>query len=124
MSLNPPPSPLTLTNPLLPPSERSPDLPDALISWISTFWSMPDVYALRHPDLDTYLFLRYFRICVSICFVSMCITWPILLPLNATGGNGKQQLEIISYSNINIERNANRLYAHAVLAWVIYGFVM
>lgn len=54
----------------------------------------------------------------------MLVTWPILLPLHATGGNGKTQLELVSYSNLDIERNASRLYAHALLAWVIYGFVM
>lgn len=104
--------------------ERSPELPKSLIGWVVTFWKIPDVYALRHQGLDAYLFLRYLRVCVEICFVSICITWPILFPIHATGGNGKQQLELISYSNIDIEKNASRLYAHAVLAWVIYGFIM
>lgn len=54
----------------------------------------------------------------------MCITWPILLPINATGGNGKTQLELISYSNINIETSSRRLYAHVLTSWVVYGFVM
>ncbi|KAK7216725.1 hypothetical protein V2G26_004728 [Clonostachys chloroleuca] len=104
--------------------ERNPELPDGLFSWISTFSKIPDVYALKHQSLDAYLFLRYLRVCTTICFVSMCITWPILLPIHATGGNGKSQLEVISYSKINIETNKNRLFAHALLAWIVYGFVM
>ncbi|VUC34369.1 unnamed protein product [Clonostachys rosea] len=104
--------------------ERNPELPDGLFRWISTFSKIPDVYALKHQSLDAYLFLRYLRVCTTICFVSMCITWPILLPIHATGGNGKSQLEVISYSNINIETSKNRLFAHALLAWLVYGFFM
>lgn len=59
-----------------------------------------------------------------MCFVCMCVTWLILIPVNATGGNGKSQLEMISYSNIDIEKNGSRLYAHAVVAWIVYGFIM
>lgn len=54
----------------------------------------------------------------------MCITWPILLPINITGGNGKIQLELLSYSNIDVEKNSNRLYAHVAMAWLTYGFVL
>jgi hypothetical protein len=58
--------------------------------------------------------------------VTLCITWPVLLPLNATGGNGKNQLEVLSYSNINIEDSTkkNRLYAHCFVAWIVYSFVI
>lgn len=54
----------------------------------------------------------------------MCITWPILFPVNATGGGGQSQLEILSYSNINVNTQGSRFYAHALVAWVVYGFVM
>ena len=56
-----------------------------------------------------------------ICFVGSCITWPILLPINATGNGGASQLDIISFSNVNDNK---RLYAHAVVAWLFLGFVM
>ena len=85
---------------------------------------MPNTYALKHQSLDSYLFLRYLRICLTICFVNMCITWPILLPINITGGNGKSQLELLSYSNININTSSGRLYAHCLVAWLNYAFVM
>lgn len=105
-------------------SERSPELSGGLFSWFGTFWKIPDVYALQHQSLDAYLFLRYLRICCTICFVSMCITWPILFPINITGGGGQKQLEILSYSNIDIGSQKNRLYAHALVAWLVYGFLM
>lgn len=105
-------------------SERSPELPDGWFRWYKTLWKIPDIFALRHQSLDAYLFLRYLRICTAICFVSLLITWPILLPLNITGGNGKSQLELLSYSNINIETHNVRLYAHVAVAWLTFSFVL
>ncbi|CEI68570.1 hypothetical protein FVEN_g5283 [Fusarium venenatum] len=106
--------------------ERSPALPGGWFGWMGTFWKIPDAYALQHQSLDAYLFIRFLRICCTICFVSLCITWPVLFPVNATGGNGKTELELLSYSNINIQssKERNRLYAHCFIAWIVYGFVM
>ncbi|KAF4973650.1 hypothetical protein FSARC_128 [Fusarium sarcochroum] len=106
--------------------ERSPQLPSGLFKWFGTFWKLPDAYALQHQSLDSYLFIRFLRICFTICFVSLCLTWPVLFPVNATGGNGMTQLEILSYSNIKIEdsKQRNRLYAHCFIAWLVYGFVI
>jgi hypothetical protein len=104
--------------------ERSPSMPSGLFNWVGAFWKIPDVYALQHQNIDSYLFLRFLRVCTAICFVSMCITWPILFPINATGGNGQEQLEILSYANIDIENDSVRLYAHTFVAWLVYGFVM
>lgn len=62
----------------------------------------------------------------AIAFVGCCFLWPILFPVNATGGGGQQQLDILSYSNIDstTSQGKNRYYAHAFCAWVFYGFVM
>ena len=46
------------------------------------------------------------------------------MPINITGGNGKSQLELLSYSNINISTHSSRLYGHVVVAWLVYGFVL
>ncbi|KAF9873251.1 duf221 domain-containing protein [Colletotrichum karsti] len=106
-------------------SERTPGLPTGLFNWIKHFWKIPDVYALKHQSLDAYLFLRFLRLCASICLVGMIMTWPILFPINATGGGTASQLDILSYGNIDINGpNVNRLYAHAFLGWIFYGFVM
>ncbi|KAK7420068.1 phosphate metabolism protein 7 [Neonectria punicea] len=105
-------------------NERSPELSGGLFGWFGTFWKIPDAYALQHQSLDAYLFIRYLRVCCTICFVSLCITWPILFPVNATGGGGQEQLEILSYSNIDIKMQKNRLYAHVFVAYLVYGFLM
>lgn len=99
-------------------------MPSNLLTWFSAFWKIPDAYVLTHQSLDAYLFLRYLRICFVICFVSLLITWPILFPVNATGGGGLSQLEILSYSNVNINTKKNYLYAHTFVGWAVYGFLM
>ncbi|WYZ46262.1 hypothetical protein EsH8_IX_000487 [Colletotrichum jinshuiense] len=107
-------------------SERSPSLPSGFFNWFGGFWKIPDIYALKHQSLDSYLFLRFLRICASICLVGLVITWPVLFPINATGGGTAAQLDILSYSNINVKVSSglNRLYAHALIGWIFYGFVM
>jgi hypothetical protein len=54
-------------------------------------------------------------------FVGAVITWPVLFPVNATGGGGQSGLDILSFSNVN---NATRYYAHAIMAWVFFGWIM
>ncbi|KJZ72979.1 hypothetical protein HIM_07551 [Hirsutella minnesotensis 3608] len=105
-------------------NERSPDLGNGWFSWIGTFSKLPDAYALTHQGLDAYLFLRYLRVAMIICFVSLCITWPILFPVNATGMGSAEQLDILSYSNVDVNKSPNRFYAHCFVGWAVYGFVM
>ncbi|KAK4163183.1 hypothetical protein QBC43DRAFT_290148 [Cladorrhinum sp. PSN259] len=105
-------------------SERSPPLPNGLFNWVGTFWKIPDVYALQHQSLDAYLYIRFLRMALVLCFVGCLITWPILFPVNATGGNGQAQLNILSYANINQKTQKNRYYAHALVMWVYFGFIM
>lgn len=99
-------------------------MPNGFFNWFGAFWKLPDSYALTHQSLDAFLFLRYLKVCTIICFVSLCITWPILFPVNATGKGGQQQLEILSYSNVNVNESPNYFFAHALVAWVVYGFLM
>lgn len=61
------------------------------------------------------------RTAIFICFVASCITWPILFSVNATGGGSSTQLDKLGLGNV---RDPSRLWAHAVVAWVVYIFVM
>lgn len=99
-------------------------MPSNLLTWVSAFWKIPDAYVLTHQSLDAYLFLRYLRILFVICVVSFLITWPILLPINATGGKNLSQLEVLSYSDVDINTHKNYLYAHTFVGWAVYGFLM
>lgn len=105
-------------------SERSPPLPNGLLNWIGAFWKISDYHPLQHQSLDAYLFLRFMKILIVICFVGCCITWPVLFPINITGGGGETELNLLNYSNVDSKTQSNRYYAHAFIAWIFYGFVM
>lgn len=105
-------------------TERTPALPGGFLNWVGRFWKIPDTWALQTQSLDAFLFLRYIRMTVIISFVGCCITWPVLFPVNATGGGGQAQLDILSYSNVDQSSQSSRYYAHAFVAWVFLGFVL
>lgn len=89
--------------------------------WIRTIRQLDDKFVLEHSSLDAYLYLRFLRTTIFTCFVGVCITWPILLPVNATGGGHASQLDRLGLGNVYYK---DRLYAHAVVAWLFFGFVM
>ncbi|KAI1268899.1 DUF221-domain-containing protein [Xylariaceae sp. FL1019] len=105
-------------------SERTPALPNGLVNWFGAFWKISDYHPLQHQSLDAYLFIRFLKVLIVICFVGACITWPVLFPVDITGGGGQTQLDILSYANIDKETQYNRYYAHVFISWVFYGFVM
>ncbi|KAJ5177533.1 uncharacterized protein N7500_000232 [Penicillium coprophilum] len=104
------------------PWQRTPDSPTGSWDWIKAMYQLPDTYVLQHHSMDAYLMLRFLKLCSVILFVGCCITFPILWPVNATGGNGKVQLNLLSISNIH-ESQYGRYYAHCFLAWIFVGFI-
>lgn len=68
--------------------------------------------------MDGYLFLRFLRVLCSICFTGCVITWPILLPIHATGGGGNTQLDALSFSNV---KDQKRYYAHVAMACIFFS---
>jgi len=83
--------------------------------------TVPDKFMLYHHSLDSYLFLRFLRTLIFICVVGAVITWPILIPVNWTGGGRSRELNRIAIGNV---KKKDHLYAHAVVAWVFFSFVM
>src|SRR5256885_12996911 len=68
-------------------------------AWFHSFRTLDDKFILRNNSLDAYCFLRFLKTIILLCFVGSCITWPILFPVNATGGGDASQLDRISISN-------------------------
>lgn len=97
--------------------ERINEPPKGYLSWLPFLLSKSHSYLLQHCGIDGYFFLRYMAIFVSFSFISGCILFPILLPVNATNGHGLSGFEVLSYANI---KNGKRAYAHVFLSWIIY----
>lgn len=68
--------------------------------------------------MDGYLFLRFLRVLCSISLTGCLITWPILMPIHATGGGGNTELDLLSFSNVT---NPTRYFAHAIVACVLFS---
>jgi hypothetical protein len=100
--------------------QRSPDTPTGLWNWITAMYKLPDTYVLQHHSMDAYLLLRFLKLISGLMLVGCIVTWPILFPVNATGGGGGQQLNLLSISNIS-DSQYGRYYAHCFLAWIFVG---
>lgn len=88
-----------------------------LFGWIKDFKNLKDEYILDHQSIDGYLFVRFFKMMIVLSFLGAIITWPVLFPVNATGGAGQRQFDLLSFSNVRNEGvNVNRYYAHAIMA--------
>ena len=95
-------------------SEKTPPTLPSLLGWLSNFRHTDDEYILTHQSLDGYLYIRFLKMLVFMSLIGCCITWPILFPVNATGGGGESGLDILSFSNV---QNPTRYFAHALTAW-------
>jgi hypothetical protein len=101
----------------IPEKDRTPSSQAEGASWIRDFRSLTDRFVLQHNSLDAYLYLRFLKFIIWICFAGACLTWPVLFPINATGGGNASQLDRISFSNI--AKNSH-LWAHTAVAWVFF----
>lgn len=99
-------------------SEKTPPTTDGMFAWAKDFMRIPDDFVLTHQSLDQYLFLRFLKMITIMAAVGCLITWPLLFPVNATGGGGQSGLNAVSISNI---KSPNRFYAHAIAAWLFLG---
>ncbi|KAI0441374.1 hypothetical protein F4803DRAFT_523573 [Xylaria telfairii] len=106
---------------IVPEKDQTPSPGQGYLDWLWTLRKLPDKFLLYHESLDSYLYLRFLRTIIFICVVGCVLTWPVLMPVNATGGGTSTELDRITISNV---AKTNHLYAHAVMAWVFLGFVM
>ena len=101
----------------IPEKDRTPASHAEGKSWFHDFRTLKDRFILKHNSLDAYLFLRFLKFIIVVCVAGSCLTWPILFPVNATGGGNASELDRISFSNI--AKNSH-VWAHTVVAWVLF----
>lgn len=56
------------------------------------------------------------------CIVGCIITWPVLFPINATGGGGQTQMNILTLGNVT--NNYYKMFAHAGCAIIFFSFIL
>ncbi|PZC89659.1 integral membrane protein [Pyrenophora tritici-repentis] len=100
---------------------KTPSPSSSCLGWIKTFINTSDEFVLNHHSLDAYLYIRFLKVLTIMATVGAVITWPILLPVNAIYGGGQDGLNMLSFSNVV---SPSRRFAHAIMAWVFFGWVM
>jgi len=101
------------------PRERTPSNDkNGWFDWIPPFLKLKDTDLLEKQSLDAYLFLRFLKMILLICFVGLCLTWPILFPVNITGGGKSKELDRLTIGNV---KDPNRYYAHLFVSWIFLG---
>ncbi|KAI1278256.1 hypothetical protein F5Y07DRAFT_388077 [Xylaria sp. FL0933] len=105
----------------IPEKDHTPSTGQAYFDWLRIMRKVPDKFLLYHESLDAYLYLRFLRTIIVICVVGCGLTWPILMPVNATGGGASTELDRITISNVT---KTNHLYGHAIMAWLFLSFVV
>ncbi|CAK7221139.1 hypothetical protein SBRCBS47491_004425 [Sporothrix bragantina] len=98
-----------------------PALPATWFTWVKDFWKVDEKFILNNTSLDGFFFLRYLRILATICFAGCIIAWPVLLSVNATGGNNLSQLDLLTIGDV---ASPIKFYAHVAIAWVFFGFIL
>ncbi|KAF3938079.1 hypothetical protein ABW19_dt0205002 [Dactylella cylindrospora] len=104
--------------------KRTDPLPDGIFSWFGPLLKIDEAYVIEKTSLDSYFFLRYLKISALIMFVGCLITWPILFPLNITGGAGAKQLDMLAMGNVDKETHRNWYFGHVLAAYIFFGFVL
>ncbi|KAG5191569.1 late exocytosis, associated with Golgi transport-domain-containing protein [Tribonema minus] len=103
------------------PERSPPEASTALLGWVSSVLAVSDEETHRCVGLDTFMFIRFLRMCFFITGVSSAFALVFLIPIYATGG--ERSSASTGYNSINMANVINgshRLWATLVF-W--YGFV-
>ncbi|CAK7198499.1 hypothetical protein SEUCBS139899_001160 [Sporothrix eucalyptigena] len=114
-------APRTLANIRRYPLVPIPPLPATWFTWVKDFWNVDQAFILNNTSLDGFFFLRYLRVLATICFAGCVIAWPVLLTVNATGGNKLSQLDLLTIGDV---ASPIKFYAHVAIAWIFFGFIL
>lgn len=102
--------------------EKKPEpLPSGIYQWILPLLKKSDNFVIRQAGLDGYFFLRYLLVVAGIFIFGIVLTFPILLPINATNGSGNVGLDQFTFSNVAVR---GRYYSHAILSMIFFSFVI
>ncbi|CAN3376864.1 hypothetical protein DIURU_001642 [Diutina rugosa] len=105
----------------LPPEIRMDPARRGAFGWLSYLLKQNTSFMVHHLGLDGYFHVRFIFEFMCVCILGCVILWPILFPVNATGGNNEAFFSILSYSNVSSKW---RFFAHVFLSWIFFGCVV
>jgi calcium permeable stress-gated cation channel len=100
-------------------------LPDVLSSffWVPSVFSVSWSQVRRIAGLDGYFFLRFIRMNVRICSVTMFWAFIILVPLYATGDYQNNEVGWYHISVANVAKGSWRMWIPSCFAYLMSGFI-
>ena len=103
---------------------KSGSLPDVIsFNWVSNVIDVSWDSVRKYCGLDGYFFLRYIRMNLRICSVTLIWAFFILIP-TYIGGDNNDQKGWYHLSVANLKDNSWRLWIPAVFAYFLSGFVL
>lgn len=106
----------------VPPGERPRPLRTGIYAWFTDLVTRREAEVLQDAGLDGYFFLRYLRLIFIISVIGILFLFPILLPINASSNGGESGFNKLSFTNTVNQKK--RYYAHVILSWFFYGFIL
>ncbi|RIA89933.1 hypothetical protein C1645_771079 [Glomus cerebriforme] len=106
---------------LVPESKRSEPLPSGLFRWVLPVLKVPDDVVIKRIGLDSYMFLRYMKMCMILFAILSIFGLVVLLPINSVNQGNNHGLEKFTIGNIS---DSSRLWAHVILTWLFSGITM
>jgi calcium permeable stress-gated cation channel len=100
---------------------RPEPLPPGLFAWVLPVLKVSDEEVIKRIGLDSYMFLRFMKMCTILFATFSIIGLPVLLPINSVNQGDGLGLEKFTIGNI---RDNKRLWAHVILAWLFSGTFM
>lgn len=99
------------------------DLPSGCvpINWIASVYQVSWKDVRESCGLDTYMFLRYIRMCCKIVTVTGIWAIIILWPVFALGNNGAEGFYYFSLANVPLD--SSTLWVPAIFMWVFSFYV-
>ncbi|KAG0149122.1 hypothetical protein CROQUDRAFT_74529 [Cronartium quercuum f. sp. fusiforme G11] len=107
------------------PSKRSQPVSSAPWGWLLPTIRAPSVQMIPTAGLDAFMYLRFLKMMIYIFAPTTCLTFLVLLPLDAVDTNvSATGLNSFSFGNIRADQQiryiGHLLCAYAVTFWVIY----
>jgi hypothetical protein len=87
------------------------------LGWIPSVMRVPWSQVRRIGGLESYLYLRYIRMCLQIAVVSAFWGLVLLFPIYGTGGNHATGFYHVSASNL--VQGSMRLWAPTIFMWLL-----
>ncbi|KAK9768857.1 phosphate metabolism protein 7 [Basidiobolus ranarum] len=104
--------------------KRPPKLPKSPIAWLVDVYKTRDKTLLKRIGFDSYVFLRFMRLCLVLFSIMTVLSIVIILPVNYTGEGTATGLNRFNIGNINPAKKKGSFWTHVIFDYIFTGLVL